>query len=79
VREKERARERGGRGGEGREGEEREREEERERKWMEREREKGKDGVRAYGVALLIVAAGERRGLLVVGFENMMLRSWVMR
>ena len=42
MREKERARERGGRGGEGREGEEREREEERERKWIKREREKGR-------------------------------------
>jgi len=37
-----------------------------------------KDGVRADGVASLIVAAGERRGLLGVGFENMM-RSWVMK
>ena len=37
-----------------------------------------KDGVRAYGVSSLIVAAGERRGLLGVGFENMM-RSWVMK
>jgi len=36
-----------------------------------------KDGVRADGVASLIVAAGERRGLLGVGFENMM-RSCVM-
>ena len=35
-----------------------------------------KDGVRADGVASLIVAAGERRGLLGGGFENMM-RSWV--
>ena len=35
-----------------------------------------KDGVRDDSVALLIVAAGERRGLLGVGFENMM-RSWV--
>jgi len=34
--------------------------------------------VRADGVASLIVAAGERRGLLGVGFENMM-RSWVMK
>ena len=34
-----------------------------------------KGGVRADGVASLIVAAGERRGLLGVGFENMM-RSW---
>ena len=31
-----------------------------------------KDRVRADGVASLIVAAGERRGLLVVGFENRM-------
>ena len=30
------------------------------------------------GVVLLIVAAGERRGLLGVGFENIMTRSWVM-
>ena len=30
------------------------------------------------GVSSLIVAAGERRGLLGVGFENMM-RSWVMK
>jgi len=37
-----------------------------------------KDGVRDDGVASLIVAAGERRGLLGVGFENMM-RSWSMR
>ena len=36
-----------------------------------------KDGVRADGVASLIVAAGERRSLLGVGFENMM-RPWVM-
>jgi len=36
-----------------------------------------KGGVRNDVVAL-IVAAGERRGLLVVGFENMM-RSWVMK
>jgi len=35
-----------------------------------------KDGVRDDGVASLIVAAGERRGLRGVGFENMM-RSWV--
>jgi len=35
-----------------------------------------KDGVRADGVSSLIVASGERRGLLGVGFENMM-RSWV--
>jgi len=37
-----------------------------------------KDGVRDYCVASLIVAAGERRGLLGVGFENMM-RSWGMK
>jgi len=37
-----------------------------------------KDGVRDDGVASLIVAAGERRGLLGVGFENRM-RSWVMK
>jgi len=37
-----------------------------------------KGGVRDDGVASLIVAAGERRGLLGVGFENMM-RSWVMK
>jgi len=37
-----------------------------------------KDGVRDDGVASLIVAAGERRGSLGVGFENMM-RSWVMK
>jgi hypothetical protein len=37
-----------------------------------------KDGVRDDGVASLIVAAGERRSLLGVGFENMM-RSWVMK
>ena len=36
-----------------------------------------KGGVRNDVVAL-IVAAGERRGLLVVGFENMMC-SWVMK
>jgi len=35
-------------------------------------------GVRANSVLSLIVAAGERRGLLGVGFENMM-RSWVMK
>ena len=35
-------------------------------------------GVRADGVASLIVAAGEKRGSLRVGFENM-LRSWVMK
>jgi len=37
-----------------------------------------KDGVRDDDVASLIVAARERRGLLGVGFENMM-RSWVMK
>jgi len=37
-----------------------------------------KDGARDDGVASLIVAAGERQGLLGVGFENMM-RSWVMK
>jgi len=37
-----------------------------------------KDGVRDDGVASLIVAAGERRGLLGVGFEKMM-HSWVMK
>ena len=37
-----------------------------------------KGGVRADNVSSLIVAAGERRGLLGVGFENMM-RSWVMK
>ena len=36
-----------------------------------------KGGVRNDVVAL-IVTAGERRGLLGVGFENMM-RSWVMK
>ena len=36
-----------------------------------------KEGVRDDGVASLIVAAGERCGLLGTGFENMM-RSWVM-
>ena len=36
-----------------------------------------KDGVRNDVVAS-IVAAGERRGLVGVGFENMM-RSWVMK
>ena len=36
-----------------------------------------KEGVRADGVSSLIVAAGERHGLLGVGFENMM-RSCVM-
>jgi len=35
-------------------------------------------GVRADGVASLIVAAGERRSSLGMGFENMM-RSWVMK
>jgi len=37
-----------------------------------------KDRVRDDGVASLIVTAGERRGSLGVGFENMML-SWVMK
>ena len=37
-----------------------------------------KGRVRADGVASLIVGTGERRGLLRVGFENMM-RSWVMK
>jgi len=37
-----------------------------------------KGGVRADSVSSLIVAAGERCGLLGVGFENMM-RSWVMK
>jgi len=37
-----------------------------------------KDGVRANSVSSLIVAAGERRCLLGVGFENVM-RSWVMK
>ena len=37
-----------------------------------------KDRVRDDGVASLIVAAGERRDSLGVGFENMM-RSWVMK
>ena len=36
------------------------------------------DGVRADGVTSLIVAVGERRGLLGVGLENM-IRSWVMK
>ena len=36
-----------------------------------------KDRVRDDGVASLIVA-GERRGSLGVGFENMM-RSWIMK
>jgi len=35
-----------------------------------------KGGVTTDGVASLIVVAGERRGLLGVGFENTM-RSWV--
>ena len=34
--------------------------------------------MRADGVSSLIVAAGERRGLLGMGFENMM-RFWVMK
>ena len=34
--------------------------------------------MRADGVSSLIVTAGERRGLLGVGFENMM-RSWVIK
>ena len=38
-----------------------------------------KDGVRADGVSSLIVAAGERHGLLGVGFENMMLLGHEMR
>ena len=37
-----------------------------------------KGGVRADSMSSLIVAAGERCGLLGVGFENMM-RSWVMK
>jgi len=37
-----------------------------------------KDRVRADGVALIIIAAGERCGSLGVGFENMM-RSWVIK
>jgi len=37
-----------------------------------------KGGVRADGVVSLIVAAGERRGLLGVGYENMM-HYWVMK
>ena len=37
-----------------------------------------KDGVKADDAALLIVTAGERRGLLRVGFEKTM-RSWVMK
>ena len=36
-----------------------------------------KGGVRADSVSSLIVAAGERRGLLGVGFKNLM-HSWVM-
>ena len=38
-----------------------------------------KDRVRAEGVSSLMVAAGERRGLLGVGFENMMRSQWVMK
>jgi len=38
---------------------------------------KGGVSLRADGVSTLIIAAGERHGLLGVGFENMM-RSWVM-
>jgi len=37
-----------------------------------------KGGVRADSMLLLIVVAEERRGLLRVGFENMM-HSWVMK
>ena len=37
-----------------------------------------KDGARADDVASLIVAAGERHGLLGVGFKNIM-HSWVMK
>ena len=37
-----------------------------------------KDGVRADGVASLIVETGERRGSLGVGFEDMM-RSCVIK
>ena len=37
-----------------------------------------KDGVRADGVSSLIVAAGERRSLLGVGFENTIC-FWVMK
>jgi len=37
-----------------------------------------KGGVRADGVSSLMVAAGERLGLLGVGFENMM-RSGLMK
>ena len=37
-----------------------------------------KGGVRADGVSSLIVTAGERHGLLGVGFKNMM-RPWVMK
>ena len=40
--------------------------------------EQCKGGVRADGVSSLIVAAAKRRGLLGVGFENMM-RCWVMK
>jgi len=36
-----------------------------------------KGGVKADSISSLIVAAGERRGSLGAGFENMM-RSWVM-
>ena len=37
-----------------------------------------KGGVRADSVLSLIVAAGERRGLLGMRFENVM-RSWIMK
>jgi len=37
-----------------------------------------KGGVRADSMSSLIDAAGERRGSLGLGFENMM-RSWVMK
>jgi len=37
-----------------------------------------KGGVRADGVSSLIVAAGDRRSFLGVGFENMMC-SWVIK
>ena len=40
--------------------------------------EQCKGGVRADGVASLIIEVEERRSLLGVGFENMM-RSWVMK
>jgi len=41
---------------------------------------KGGVSLRGDGVSLLIVAAGERRGLLGVGFENMpVMHSWVMK